>query len=422
MAKLIYDDNGRLIFTEEMKKDYTILAPQMAPMHFDLIKDVFQTEGYKFEVLENSNYDLIHEGLKYVHNDTCIPALLVIGQMIDALKTGKYDLNKTALIITQTGGGCRASNYIHLLRKALKKAGMEQIPVISLNPGGLESNPGFKVNLKMIKKAFFAIFLGDLFMQLVNATKPYEINKGDTLKLYDKWNKKLKKLMRTKEASRWKNIYPHIQVLVKEFDNIPVDKSKKLPKVGIVGEIYVKYSPLGNNNLESMLESEGCEIVVPPIIDFFTFKLDYRQLEVDLYGGKFLKKFGVRRIIGYIEKKKRLIGKAMEGTKYHKPTPFEHLIELADGYAGRGNRMGEGWLLTAEMLELIESGAPNIVCTQPFGCLPNHISGKGMFKKIKQNHPEANIVPIDYDASASEINQINRIKLMISNAYRNLEN
>ncbi len=419
MAELKYDEYGRLLFTEKMKKEYTILAPQMAPIHFDLIKEAFLHEGYNFEILQNSNYDLIHEGLKYVHNDTCIPALLVIGQMIDGIKNGNYDVNKIALIITQTGGGCRASNYIHLLRQALSKAGMSQVPVISLSPG-LEKNPGFKLSLSLGRKAINALYLGDVLMQLINESKPYEVRKGSTIELYNTINSELQLDMHKKSSKKWSWCESRIKDIVERFDSLDVDKSVKKPKVGVVGEIYVKYSPLGNNNLEAFLEDEGVEIIVPPMIDFMIFKMDYRRLEVDLYGGKRKKKILVNLGISWFESKKNKINKYLSKSKFREMASFDHLMELVKDYSHRGNRMGEGWLLTAEMLELIEIGCPNIVCCQPFGCLPNHISGKGMFKKIKSNHPEANIVPIDYDASSSEVNQINRIKLMLTNAYKNL--
>ncbi len=423
MATIERTPSGRVLFTEEMKKEYTILAPQMAPIHFELLKPIFATEGYKFELLDTSNYDLIHEGLKYVHNDTCIPALLVIGQLIDAVKNGGYNVHKIALIISQTGGGCRASNYIHLLRQALEKAGYGFIPVISMSPG-IEKNPGFKLDLSFLwtpgRKAINALFIGDMMMQLINEVKPYEVNKGDTEKMHQKWNKIFSDFYTNKYSRKWKKHRKLIKEMASDFGNIKVDRSVKKPRVGVVGEIYVKYSPLGNNNLEALLEAEGCEVVVPAIMDFAIMKMDYRAYEVDLYGGKWFKKFAIKKLIKTFEKRKSYIGSAITPHGFHKPVKFEKLISLVEGYVDRGNRMGEGWLLTAEMLELIEAGAPNIVCTQPFGCLPNHISGKGMFKKIKQNHPEANIVPIDYDASSSEVNQVNRIKLMVSNAYRNL--
>ncbi len=420
MSELLRDENGRIIFTEKMKEEYTLFAPQMAPYHFEFFEDILKVEGYNVKVLKKDNHNLIHEGMKYVHNDTCVPALFVIGQFIDAIKTEGYDDKKVALIITQTGGGCRASNYIHLLRKALEKSGYPHIPVISLNVSKLEKNPGFKLSLNVGIKLLYAILLGDLFMQLVNEVKPYEINKGDATKVLSKWNSICRSEFK-KKKTKWKTLKKLIVGIVADFDKVEVDKTNKKPRVGIVGEIYVKYSPLGNNNLEKLLEDEGCEIITPPLLDFFMFKLDYRAYEVDLYGGSKSKKIAVNFVMKFLEKKRNFIRTTLEGTKFHKPVLFDNLKSLVDGYSDRGNRMGEGWLLTAEMIELIKMGVPNIVCTQPFGCLPNHISGKGMMKIIKQNFPESNIIPIDYDTSASEINQINRIKLMVANAYRNLE-
>ncbi len=419
MAELLRDENGRIIFTEQMRKEYTLFAPQMAPYHFEFFEDIFNNSGYNVKVLQNDNHQLIHEGMKYVHNDTCVPALFVIGQFIDAIKNEGYDDKKIALIITQTGGGCRASNYIHLLRKALEKSGYAHIPVVSLNISKLEKNPGFKLTLNLTMKLLYALILGDLFMQLTNEVKPYEINKGDTLKMYKKWNE-ICRVEFIKKKTKWKKIESLIAKIVEDYKTIPVDKSVIKPKVGIVGEIYVKYSPLGNNNLEKLLEEEGCEVVTPPLMDFFMFKMDYRAYEVDLYGGKKIKKAVVKYFMNMFEKKRDVIREHLGRNGFHVPVSFEHLRSLIDGYSDRGNRMGEGWLLTAEMIELIKTGVPNIVCTQPFGCLPNHISGKGMMKLIKQNFPESNIIPIDYDTSASEINQVNRIKLMVANAYRNL--
>ncbi len=420
MCELLRDENGRIIFTEEMRKEYTLFAPQMAPYHFEFFEDILNNAGYNVKVLKNDNHQLIHEGMKYVHNDTCVPALFVIGQFIDAIKNEGYDDKKIALIITQTGGGCRASNYIHLLRKALEKSGYGHVPVVSLNVSKLEKNPGFKLNLNLTMKLLYAMILGDLFMQLTNEVKPYEVNEGDAVKVLNKWNDICREEFK-KDKTKWKTIKKLVPQIIKDYSNIEVDKSVKKPRVGIVGEIYVKYSPLGNNNLEKMLESEGCEVVTPPLLDFFMFKMDYRAYEVDLYGGKKIKKVAVKFFMNMFEKKRDFIRECLKESGFHVPTTFNHLRGLIDGYSDRGNRMGEGWLLTAEMIELIKMGVPNIVCTQPFGCLPNHISGKGMMKLIKENFPESNIIPIDYDTSASEINQVNRIKLMVANAYNNLK-
>ncbi len=419
MAKLEYDENGRLLFTKEMQQEYTILAPQMAAYHFEFFESIFKAEGYKFKVLKTANHQLIHEGMKYVHNDTCVPALFVIGQFIDAIKNGGYDDKKVALMITQTGGGCRASNYIHLLRKALKKCGYEHVPVVSFNVSNLEENPGFKLDIKLTLKLMYSAIVGDVLMQLANEVVPYEINKGDTDTLLEKWNEKLRQEF-SKPKVKWKIMKKQIALLVKDFEAIPVDKSVKKPKIGVVGEIYVKFSPLGNNNLEQFLKDQGCEVVVPSLMDFVMYTVSSMVYDIDNYGGSKIKKAVLKYVNKNIEKKRDFIRKQLLKTKFHVPIRFEDLKELAKGYTSQGNHMGEGWLLTAEMVELIKMGVPNIVCTQPFGCLPNHISGKGMMKRLKEVYPDSNIVPIDFDTSASEINQVNRIKLMIANAERNL--
>ena len=381
MAELKFDKNGRLLFTKEMKKEYTILCPMMLPIHFELFVNVFRNCGYTVELLTNDGPNIVQEGLKYVHNDTCYPALLVIGQFMDALHSGKYDLDRTALIITQTGGGCRASNYIHLLRKALHKANLDQIPVISLNLSGLESNPGFSLSLSIIRKMAAAMVYGDMLTLLHNQVKPYEINPGQSEKLVNRWTKSLSGQFNHNDGMSLKEQESNLRAIVREFAQIPVKRVPKI-RVGVVGEIYVKYAAFANNHLEDFLAEQGCEVNVPGLMNFLLFKVDNRLEDIKLYGGSKNKYKGV---IGY------------------------------------GNKMGEGWLLTAEMLELAEAGYENIVCAQPFGCLPNHICGKGMIHKIKAVNPAANIVPIDYDPSATKVNQENRIKLMLAVARENLQ-
>lgn len=417
MAELQYNEDGRLLFTEEMRKEYTILVPQMAPFHFDLLVETLNQEGFKSELLDNVGPNLVSEGLKYVHNDSCYPALLVIGQVLDAIKNKGYDKDKIAVIITQTGGGCRASNYIHLLRAALKKTGLAQVPVISLNISKLEANPGFKPSIKFWFKAIWSVFYGDLMLQLYNEVMPYEINKGETDALVAKWKQKIMHSYKHDSVLNSKAYKKNTKKMVSDFANIAVT-GNKLPKVGIVGEIYVKFSAIGNNNLEDFLRGEQVEVVVPPLMDFILFKLDYRALEVDWYGGKAIKKHAVHFMINYIEKVRDYSRDILAKAGFSRPIEFDKLKGLVKGIVSRGNRMGEGWLLTAEMIELIKHDAPNIVCAQPFGCLPNHISGKGSMKIIKENYPQANIVAIDYDPGASAVNQRNRIKLMLSNIKR----
>lgn len=420
MAKLEYAKDGRLLFTKEMKEEYTILMPMMIPVTFELLASSLKLEGYKIELLTTTHRGIVEEGLKAVHNDTCYPALLVIGQLIDALKSGKYDLNKVALIITQTGGGCRASNYIHLLRKALKKNGFDHIPVISLNINGMEKNPGFKLNLNIARQAISAVLYGDLINCLSNQCRPYEIEKGMTDKLVDKWLNILIEEFKDKDKLEKAHVKENFYKIAADFAAIPLKREPKV-KVGIVGEIYIKYARLGNNCLEDFLHNEGVEVIVPGLLDFLIFKLDNRIVDIDLYGGNKIKKMAMEKAKNFLVKwQKELIAAIAHYEVFRVPEPFEHIKELVKDYLGYGNKMGEGWLLTGEMLELIRSGIHNIICTQPFGCLPNHIVGKGMIRKIKDNLPEANIVAIDYDPGATRINQENRIKLMLANAYQAL--
>ena len=406
--------SDRIEFTKEMKEEYTILIPDMLPTHFKLLKNVFVQRGYRLGLLKNSGTRIIDTGLKYVHNDTCYPALLVIGQMISALQSGKYDLHKTALMITQTGGGCRASNYIHLLRKALQDAGMGHIPVISLNLSGLEANSGFRLTLDMFYEALVGMAYGDLFMLLNNQIKPYELNRGDAQAVMDKWVKVISQQFRKKQGYSTKGMARNMKQIVRDFAAIPVHKIEKI-KVGIVGEIYVKYSAMANNHLEDFLFEQGCEVMVPGIMGFMMFKIDNRVEDINLYGGNGLKKLGIQVLMRYCASiEKALCNAVKENSSFLPPAKYSHIKKLIDGVIGYGNKMGEGWLLTAEMIELVESGYENVICAQPFGCLPNHIVGKGMIRKIKQFHPSANIVPIDYDPGATKVNQENRIKLMLA--------
>lgn len=404
----------RVEFTREMKKDYTILTPNMAPIHFELIKNVLESFGYHIELLRTSGREIVDEGLKYVHNDTCYPALLSIGQLMHALHSGKYDLNKVALIMTQTGGGCRASNYIHLLRKALHKDGLDHIPVISVNLSGLESNSGFKMTLPLLRRAIAALTYGDLLMLLKNQTKPYEVNEGESDGLVEQWILKLTKLFEQGKAFSQREVRTYFDQIARSFADIKIQKSNKT-KVGIVGEIYVKYSPFANNDLESFLFNQGCEVMLPGIVAFMIFKVDNRLEDINLYGGSQAKKQVCSMLKWYFTKYEQdLIEAVKKYPQFTSPAPYSHLKSLAGQVIGYGCKMGEGWLLTAEVMELIESGYENVVCAQPFGCLPNHIVGKGMIRKVKNVYPQANIVPIDYDPSATRVNQENRIKLMLA--------
>lgn len=410
----------RIEFTKEMKNDYTILIPSMAEIHFSLLKNIFPHYGYKAELLKNTGREIVDVGLKYVHNDTCYPALLVIGQLIDALKSGKYDLSKTAVMITQTGGGCRASNYIHLLRKALKKADLAHIPVISLNLSGLEKNSGFKIGLTMAMKMLATLVYGDLLMLLKNQVAPYETTPGDADRLVMQWIQDLTVMFNNNSGYSYWKMKSKLCEITKSFAEISVAKVPKI-KVGIVGEIYVKYSPLGNNNLEKFIASRNCEYMIPGLMNFILFKTDNRLEDIRLYGGSRLKKTAMTVVMWYMTKLESAFRRAVAAYgNFIVPAPYSHLKSLVSGFIGLGTKMGEGWLLTAEMMELIESGYFNIVCTQPFGCLPNHIVGKGMIKKIRELQPNSNIVPIDYDPGATVVNQENRIMLMLSVARENL--
>lgn len=408
----------RVEFTKDMM-DYTILAPNMLDVHFSLFLNIFGQYGYKVELLKNDGRAVVDEGLKYVHNDTCYPALLVIGQLIDALNSGKYNPDKTALLITQSGGGCRASNYIHLLRKALKKAGYPQVPVISLNLSGLEKNSGFKIRLSMALKMLSAVIYADLITLLKNQVEPYEKNKGQSAALVQKWVDDISADLKKGRGYSFHEIKKNLPKITKSFAEIPVNDVKKI-KVGVVGEIYVKYSPLANNHLEEFLAQQDCEVMVPGLLGFLNFKVDNRLEDIKLYGGNPFKKIAMQIAMWYLSKvEKNLNDAAAAYGNFVVPEPYAHIKEKCTKIIGPGCKMGEGWLLTAEMMELIESGYGNIVCAQPFGCLPNHIVGKGMIRKLKELYPQSNIVPIDYDPGATRVNQENRIKLMLAIAKEN---
>ncbi len=412
----------RIEFTKEMKKDYTILMPMMLPIHFSFLNNILKNNGYNSVLLTNDGPSVVETGLKYVQNDTCYPALLVIGQFIDALNSGKYDLDKTALIITQTGGGCRASNYIHLLRKALKKAGYGNIPVISLNPFGIERNSGFTLSVSMLREFLAAVIYGDLLMLLKNQIEPYEINKGDAQKGVQHFISEISDVFDSKKGYTVKEMSHYMDEICRYFSSIPIKNSKKV-KVGIVGEIYVKYSSLANNNLEKFLvNEENCEINVPGLMGFIFYCADNVLTDKSLYGTRTFVSVVDKMLINYMIKiESIMIDTIKKYPSFNPPLPFYKTKELVKDIIGYGAKMGEGWLLTAEMVELIHHGFSNIICTQPFGCLPNHIVGKGMIKKLRNIFPSSNIVAIDYDPGATKVNQENRIKLMLSIARENIQ-
>ena len=406
-------------FTEDMKKTHTILIPNMAPVQFRILAAAMEHKGYKVELLGNCGSQVSELGLKYVHNDTCYPALLVIGQFLDALQSGKYDLDHTALIITQTGGGCRASNYIFLLRKALEKAGYGNIPVLSLNFSGLEKGNSLPMDLTFIRMALAAIYYGDLLVTLKAQTAPYEIHPGDAAALQEKWLDTICGWVHEGKGFSQQEMKAAMPKIAAEFAAIPVHRVPKV-KVGVVGEIYVKYSPLGNNDLENFLATQDCEVNLPGLMGFVQYCAYNPSETARLYGGSFLEKHISDLILGYIAQMEKVIIHALKDNGYHAPLPFSELTELTEGLISKGDKMGEGWLLTAEMAELIRSGYENIICAQPFGCLPNHICGKGMINKLRELYPQANITPIDYDPSATRVNQENRIKLMLAVARERL--
>ena len=403
-----------------MRNRYTILCPQMSPIHFDLLEPAFSSCGYNFVVMQNDNRHAIDMGLKYVNNDACYPSLWVVGQIMDELSSGKYDLNKVAVIMSQTGGGCRATNYIGFIRRALKKAGMEQIPVVSLNLSKLEANPGFKIDKKMFVKAAYAAIFGDIFMKCVYRMRPYEQVPGSVDACHQKWLKVCVEFLTAKHNNIFK-FESLCRQIVEDFDKIPITDEVK-PRVGVVGEILVKYAPAANNHLVELLEAEGAEAVVPELIGFMLYCF-YNQI----YKAKEL---GTSPVTATLCKLgiwvlERLRSGATNAYKksvhFTPPEPIYKLVDYAAPIVDIGNQTGEGWFLTGEMVELIKEGASNIVCTQPFGCLPNHVVGKGVIKKMRHMYPGCNIVAIDYDPGASEVNQLNRIKLMLSTAQKKVD-
>ncbi len=408
----------RVLFTKEMRKNYKVLAPQMSPIHFEFVEEAFRTHGYDFEVLPSEDRSAIDEGLKYVNNDACFPSILVVGQFVKALKSGRYDPDRTALLITQTGGGCRATNYIAFLRKALKDMGLSQIPVISLSVGGIEKNPGFRITPGLLLSGLQAVCYGDLLMRVLYRTRPYEAEPGSANALHDKWSAVIKKSLRHPDMI---NFRKNVKGIVNDFDLLPLRDVKK-PKIGLVGEILVKFHPTANNKVVELVEAEGAEAVMPDLLDFFLYS-SYGSIYKNRYLADSNKSARISRIvISLLERLRKPVRRALEkSVRFEPPATIYHLADLAKDVLSLGNCTGEGWFLTAEMIELIESGAPNIICMQPFACLPNHVTGKGMIKELRRQHPESNIVAVDYDPGASEVNQLNRIRLMLTTAFRNME-
>ena len=412
---------NRVIFTEKMRKDYTILCPQMSPIHFELLQPAFRACGYNFEILDNDNRHSIDVGLKYVNNDACYPSLCVVGQIMDALLSGKYDLHKVAVVITQTGGGCRATNYIGFIRRALEKAGLEYIPVISINMSGLESNPGFQLNAELLIRAAYGAIFGDIFMRCVYRMRPYEKETGSVNALHRKWVKICQDFLSSKKLPGYFKFRRLCRQIIEEFDAVPVTDEKK-PRVGIVGEILVKFAPMANNHLVELLEAEGAEAVVPDLLDFMLYCFYNQIYKAEYLGTKKSSASTARLAIWAIGQVRGAAASAFKKSQHFAPpASIYDLVSYAEPIVSIGNQTGEGWFLTGEMVELIHQGVNNIVCTQPFGCLPNHVVGKGVIKELRRRYPESNVVAIDYDPGASEVNQLNRIKLMLSTAQKNMK-
>ena len=406
-------------FTKEMKKEYTIIAPDIFPTHMELIVEVFRNHGYKPVVVKYDSRKVIDTGLKYLHNDVCYPAICSIGQQLYALGTGDFDPKKSALVMFQTGGGCRASNYIFLLRKALKNMGMEDVPVISLSLAGYEKYSGFKVTPAILMECLSSLVYGDMLLLLKNQCLPYEINQGDTEKIVARWIRELTGQFRRRKGLSRGAMKKNLSEMAADFNIIPrVPRSeKKTTKVGIVGEIYVKYSSFGHNGLEKYLLSQNCEVMVPGVLGFFQYTLANMNIDADYYGGSAVKRLLGSELEHIAERWESLIEEVLEDyPDFTAPISFPKIKELSARVIDRGVKMGEGWLLPGEAAALIEMGYPNIICAQPFGCLPNHIVGKGTIRRLRELYPKANIFPIDYDAGASEVNQRNRIKLMLAMA------
>ena len=410
----------RTIFTEEMREKYTILCPQMSPIHFELLEPAFNAADYQLVVLDNDNRSSVDVGLKYVNNDACYPSLMVVGQIMSAVLSGEYDMTKTAVLISQTGGGCRASNYIGFIRRALEKAGYPDVPVISINLSGLEKNPGFKLTLPLIQHGLYALEFGDIFMRCLYRTRPYEAVPGSANELHEKWKQRVIGFISNTKLLSHRKFKKMCREIIRDFDALPRLDIKK-PRVGVVGEILVKFLPAANNYLVELLEAEGAEAVVPDLTDFLLYCFYNQNFKADKLGYSRKSARNANLGIRFFEWLRSAARDEFEKSKhFDAPAKIDTLAKYADEIVSQGNQTGEGWFLTGEMLELIHTGTNNIVCTQPFACLPNHIVGKGVIKKLRHQYPASNIVAIDYDPGASEVNQLNRIKLMLSTAQKNL--
>ena len=410
----------RIKFTLKMKKDYTIFSPSMAPIHFKILKPILQRQGFKIEIMENDGPEVLQLALKYLHNDMCYPSMLTTGQMLATIMSGKYDPDKVAMVITQSGGGCRDSNYINLMRKAFEKAGYPNVPFISANIWGLELNSGINLTPKSLLMALAGLIYGDMIMIVSNQVRPYEVNKGETDAMIDKWTTQLGQGFFKGKGFSWRAIRKNLKAIADDFASIKIEKTPKV-KVAVIGELFLKYSAPGNNHLEEFLAGQDCEVYVPSILGFGIYKTNGALEDLRLYGGNKAKKAILEIAMKYMFKMEDMLISAIEeNPNFVPPERVNDLKKRAEGVIGIGNSMGEGWYLAAEMLEFADNGYENIVIVQPFGCLPCHVAAKGMMNKVRRIDPRLNIVDIEYDPGATKVNQENRIKLMLVVAKENL--
>ena len=419
--KTISHYRERVKFTLKMKKDYTILSPSMAPIHFQLLRPAFQRQGFRVDIMENEGPEVLQLALKYLHNDLCYPAMLTTGQMLATMKSGKYDPDKVAMVITQSGGGCRDSNYINLMRKAFEKAGYPNVPFISANMWGLELNSGLNLTLPTMLMAVAGLIYGDMLMIVSNQVRPYEVNKGDTDRLLEQWIKRLGEKFSKGRGFSYGTVKRNLKAIADDFAAIPIEKTPKV-KVAVIGELYLKYSAPGNNHLEEFLAEQDCEVYVPSILGFGIYKTNGALEDLRLYGGKPLKKLIMEIVMAVMFKMEDILISAIEANPaFVPPERVNDLKKRAEGVISVGNSMGEGWYLAAEMLEFADHGYENIVIVQPFGCLPCHVAAKGMINKVRRIDPRLNVVDIEYDPGATRVNQENRIKLMLAVAKEKLK-
>ena len=419
--KTISHYRERVKFTLKMKKDYTILSPSMAPIHFQLLRPAFQRQGFHVDIMENEGPEVLQLALKYLHNDLCYPAMLTTGQMLATMKSGKYDPDKVAMVITQSGGGCRDSNYINLMRKAFEKAGYPNVPFISANMWGLELNSGLNLTLPTLLMAVAGLIYGDMLMIVSNQVRPYEVNKGDTDRLLEQWIKRLGEKFSKGRGFSYGTVKRNLKAIADDFAAIPIEKTPKV-KVAVIGELYLKYSAPGNNHLEEFLAEQDCEVYVPSILGFGIYKTNGALEDLRLYGGKPLKKLIMEIVMAVMFKMEDILISAIEANPaFVPPERVNDLKKRAEGVISVGNSMGEGWYLAAEMLEFADHGYENIVIVQPFGCLPCHVAAKGMINKVRRIDPRLNVVDIEYDPGATRVNQENRIKLMLAVAKEKLK-